>query len=353
MNTVNKNAQTNRTARDYRARLTGVRVLVADRDRRTASLVHSVLTAFGFQIIEVATSGNEAIRLLREYKFDLIVTEWNLAPVDGVQLVKAIRMAKNDQRLKRDIPIIMLTGKADKDSVQIARDAGITEFLVKPFSAGTLSHRLVQVIDNPRVFVDAPGYTGPCRRRRGDKLPDGLPSERRGRKPKPERDKVVIQHPIAHEILPPNRDLKSHIGDDISAADIFTEAVIEQAQVELLKSEDKFIGWAEEDIMQLEKAYQALKADMGDLVARESLLQAAYAIKSQAGIFGYDLGTEVGKMLVDYINAHEVIDDNALLVIRKHIDTMEVVFRQRIKERGQAIGQELISSLQKLIVKIG
>lgn len=347
---TSKSIKPGQVVRDQRSRLANVRVLVADRDARTASLVHSVLFSFGFSLIDLATSGNQALEALRNHKFDLIITEWNLAPVDGVQLVKAIRAAKSDQRLKRDIPIIMLTAKADMNAVQAARDAGITEFMVKPFSARTLSNRLVQVIDNPRVFVDAPGYVGPCRRRR-----DGIPpaeGDRRGPKVK-----VHMAAPksevVAHDILPPNKDLKQVIGEDVSARDIFTENLIAEAQLELQKKEDQFIGWASDDIMQLEQAYAALVKHPSSVEAREKLWGAAYSIKGQAGIFGYDLGTEVGGMLVDYLANQPELKEESLLVVRKHIDTIAVIFNQKIKEAGREIGEELIDSLRKLTEKLG
>lgn len=346
---VKSSITSRQSVRDQRARLAAVKVLVADRDARTASLVHSVLFSFGFQTIELATSGNAALEALRTHKFDLIITEWNLAPVDGVELVKAIRSAKNDLRLRRDIPIIMLTAKADMDSVQVARDAGITEFMVKPFSARTLSNRLVQVIDNPRAFVEAAGYVGPCRRRR-EGPPPGV-EERRGVRERPVRAPRPEAAP--HEIIPPNLDIKKAIGEDISAREIFTDKLIEYAQTELQAKENDFIGWASEDILHLEQAFAMLTRNPENAKAQEMLAQAAYSIKGQAGIFGYDLGTEVGGMLVDYLNGQPKLNADNLVVVRKHIDTMAVIFNQKIKETGREIGKELIVSLRKLTEKLG
>ncbi|MEJ0009174.1 MAG: hypothetical protein WDN72_00665 [Alphaproteobacteria bacterium] len=58
-------------------------------------------------------------------------------------------------------------------------------------------------------------------------------------------------------------------------------------------------------------------------------------------------------MLVDYLTTHARLDASRLTVIRKHIDTISVIFRQQIKEAGQQIGRELVVSLQKLITKLG
>jgi len=329
---------------ESRTRLSKVRVLVADRDVRTASLVHKVLFSFGFQTIQLITRGDHALETLRKTPFDLIITEWNLSVGGGIELVKAIRQAQHDHVLKRDIPIIMLTAKADAQAVQTARDSGITEFLVKPFTAATLSHRLIQVIDNPRMFIDAAGYAGPDRRRR-EKLPDV--GERRGAGDDAEM-------PLENcDTLPPNRDLQKKIGEDMRADEIFTEQLVATAQNDLQQQEGAFLDWAKEDVAQLEKAYAELRRHPESDEAFEHLKQAAYAIKSQAGIFGYHLGTEIAGNLVDYLAKTPVLKPESMMVLRKHIDTIAVILNQKIKDPTSGIGRDLLVSLQRLISKLG
>lgn len=315
-----------------RERLGKVRVLLADRDNRTATLVHRILFSFGFRNIEVVTSGEDALEALRRKPYDLIITEWNMTPIDGVTLVKEIRKARDDNRIRRDIPIIMLTAQAEIDNVREARDAGITEFIVKPFTAKTISNRIILVIDNPRAFVDVDNYVGPCRRRR-ETLPEGV-EERRGR-----REESPADETLRKQLAP--------------LADILTDDVVAAAQIELLKAESEFVEWARDDIAILESAYAQLKAQPGNPSAHRALLDAAYSIKSQAGIFGYDLGTGIGGMLVTYLTEHTDIRDEKLTVVRKHIDAIVVIFNQKIKEAGREIGQELLNSLRALIKKIG
>lgn len=322
-----------RQTREKRDRLGKVSVLLADRDTRTATLVHRILFSFGFRKIEVVTSGEAALESLRSRPFDLIITEWNMAPIDGVTLVKEIRQARDDKRIRRDIPIIMLTAQSEKNNVEEARDAGITEFIVKPFTAKTISQRIILVIDTPRAFIDIGDYVGPCRRRR-ETLPEGV-EERRGR-----RD----------EAMPADHSLRKQLSP---LADILTDDVVAAAQLELLKSENEFVEWAKDDIAMLESAYAQLKAQPGNASAHKALLDAAYSIKSQAGIFGYDLGTGIGSMLVEYLRTHTELYDEKLTVVRKHIDAIVVIFNQKIKEAGRDIGQELINSLRILTKKLG
>ena len=237
----------------------------------------------------------------------------------------------------------MLTARADKHSVHAARDAGVTEFLAKPFSAKTLSTRIIAIVDNPRSFVENPSYAGPDRRRRGEP-PEGVED----RRVPPDQLKDAAKRAT---ISPANHALKKSIGRN--ASDIINEMAITEAQAELLRAEDDFITWAQEDLGRLEKAYEKILANPGDLKATHELQEAAYAIKSQAGIFGYPLGTEIATLMVDYLDSHEQHLINTQTIIRKHIDTMAIVFKQKIKDNGQGIAMDMMFSLRKLIEKLG
>lgn len=330
---------------DLRKRLSKLRVLLADRDVRTAGLVQGILQNFGFTRIEIVTNGEDALRELRSQPYDLIITEWNMHPVDGLTLVRAIRTAKDDARLRRDIPILMLTANAEAENVAAARDIGITEFVRKPFSARTISNRIIQIIENPRVFVKSPGYVGPCRRRR-EGAPNG--EERRANRKKSGGPTT----PENVQILPANDSLKQRL-EGAKASDIINDEVIAEAQMELAKATGDFISWAGDDLRRLEAAYATLAADVEDTAAQHALRDAAYCIKSQAGIFGFEIGTEVAGLLVNFLNSHALTTQENLTIVRKHIDAITVIFSQQLKTSREAIGVELIASLQKLIAKLG
>ena len=320
-----------------RDRLAKLCVLVADRDFRTASLVQRILFSFGFRNLDITTNGESALALLRARPYDIIITEWEMAPVDGVSLIKAIRAAKDDKRIPRDIPILMLTGRTDLGSVAAARDAGVTEFVAKPFSAKTISNRIIQIIDNPRPFVESEEYIGPDRRRRGTP-PEGV-EERRGAR----KDKQGT-------VQPANTRLQQQLGN---AAEIINETAISQAQAELLQAEPDYIAWAHADILHLQQAYEQLGKRPDDAAALTALSDAAYTIHSQAGIFGYQLGSEVAFLLIEYLGAHREFNADNLVVIRKHIDAITTIFKQNIKDSGQSIAMEIVASLKKLTQKLG
>ncbi len=347
---------------DKRDMFSQVRVLVADSDVRTAELVRRLLYSFGFRRIYMADNTPDALMQVRAKQVELLITESRIHQGSGAGLVRSIRRAAAEVGIRRDLPIIMLTAEAEMDDVIRARDSGITEFVVKPFSAKTLSHRIIQVIDSPRVFVESPGYSGPCRRRR--EAPPGGVERRTPPESKP------IEHTsnigmfsglggmihLAQEkeasIYAPNMGLKSLIGN-VNAQDILNDDVVNEAQRELQQAENEYLVWAQEDIAKLEAAYEELCSRPSDPTAHYLLMSAAYSIKAQAGIFGYELGTRIGKMLVEYLQHNPAVDGGRILVIRKHIDAIQVIFNQKIKSSGQQLGEELILSLKTLITKMG
>lgn len=328
---------------DQRYKFAKLQVLIADSDPRSSHLVRQILEAFGIRRVALAYTGAEVLEALREQRIDIVITEWNLGDLQGLALVRSIRAARGkDKNLPHDMPIIMLSGYAGKQHVEAARDAGITEFVGKPFTAKTLSTRIIDVIDHPRVFVEAPGYKGPSRRRR-KAPPEGIQDRR-----------VAPEHggSASALIMKPNYTLRNLL-DGASAAQIITEELVQEAQEVVMKSESDFIKWATQDIEKLQMAFQKLCAQPNDMKARQDLLASAYAIKSQSGIFGYDLATVVSDLLVNYLAKHEQLTENSLLVVNKHIETMVVVFTQKVKEVDGQLGTALVGSLSKLVEKLG
>ena len=157
--------------KEVSSRLSLIGVLIADSDRRIAMIVRKVLESLGFSNIHMARDGSQAVDMLRNEKIDMVITDWQMSPMDGITLVKYLRTMYDSPN--RFIPIIMLTGNAERDHVEVARDVGVTEFVVKPFSAKTLCDRIIMLIENPRSFIMSRSFIGPDRRRRSANPPDG------------------------------------------------------------------------------------------------------------------------------------------------------------------------------------
>ncbi len=128
------------------------------------ALTTSLLNAFGFNNVHGAKNVEEGYRLFCQHKHDLIVTDWLMEPMDGIDLVRMVR--QNADSPDPFVPIILMTGYSDQPRVEAARDMGVTEFLMKPYSARDMYARIVQIIEKPRQFVDTGDFFGPDRRRR-------------------------------------------------------------------------------------------------------------------------------------------------------------------------------------------
>lgn len=140
------------------------RILLVDDMKPMLSLTKSVLSIFGFDEIYTAENGEEAFDLVCKHDPDLVITDWIMEPIDGLELTKMIR--RNPLAPNPYVPVLMITGFSSRLRVEQARDQGITEFLVKPFSSRDLYARVVQIVERPRQFVDAGHFFGPDRRRR-------------------------------------------------------------------------------------------------------------------------------------------------------------------------------------------
>lgn len=158
--------------------LSAVRILVVDDNRQSRELVKSVLASVGARDIHEASTADEAIACLGKAPIDFVILDQHLrAGGEGLALARRIR---NDPASPSPfVSILMLTGHADERLVIAARDAGVSEFMAKPFTAAGLLRRVEVLILQPRVFVRSPDYVGPDRRRRSDGRHAGVDRRRR------------------------------------------------------------------------------------------------------------------------------------------------------------------------------
>ena len=154
------------TGRPQDDALTGRSALLIDDNAFMRRLVRSLLRQFGFEDIQEAADGSEALLRVTERRFDVVVCDWMMEPTDGYAFVRSLR--QHAVPAVRTLPVVMLTAVAAQNKVMAARDAGVTEYLVKPVSSGKLRIRLIAALTRPRNFVVAGDYVGPDRRRRDD-----------------------------------------------------------------------------------------------------------------------------------------------------------------------------------------
>lgn len=141
-------------------------VLVVEDSFSMRQLLRSLLRQFGFAEILEAADGSDALRRLAEERVDVVVSDWMMEPTDGFGFLTALR--QHPDPMVRGLPVVMLTALANEDRVVAARDAGVTEYLIKPVSAAKLEQRLFSVLAKPRPIIATESYVGPDRRRRGN-----------------------------------------------------------------------------------------------------------------------------------------------------------------------------------------
>lgn len=150
-------------------------VLVVDDSVWMRVILRQMLKSLGFSRIQEAGAGEAALTVADAAPPDIILIDWDMKPMNGLELARRIRQLPGEARFT---PVIMISAYSTLGNVLAARNAGVNEFLVKPASPQTLYHHLVAVIERPRLFVEAPGYSGPDRRRKGDS-DAGTPRRRR------------------------------------------------------------------------------------------------------------------------------------------------------------------------------
>ena len=152
--------------------LKNISVLVVEDNEPMLDIVKSLLLTFGVGQVIGATDGKMGFDRFCEYNPDIVVADWMMKPMDGISFTRIVR---NDPRSPNPyVPIILMTGFSEKRRVLQARDAGATEFLVKPFDARDLYKRIAQVIERPRQFVKSDEFFGPDRRRARERKKSGL-----------------------------------------------------------------------------------------------------------------------------------------------------------------------------------
>ena len=140
-----------------------IKALIVEDNQHMRTLLRSLLNALGIMQVYEAANGEDAFALLRDRQPDLILSDLSMSPMDGLAFAREVRMSKASPNPY--IPIIMVTGHTERHRVEAARDAGVTEVLAKPITAGSLFQRIGEIVDRPRAFVKAVNYFGPDRRR--------------------------------------------------------------------------------------------------------------------------------------------------------------------------------------------
>ena len=154
-------------------KMQNITVLIVDSQPAMVELIKGVLYLFGVKNILTRTDGEKGFETFIEQNPDLLIVDWDLDSIDGLEFTKNVR----NSAVNPFVPIIFMTSLTSEKRVRQARDSGITEFMRKPFTADAMYKRIEEIIERPRQFVRTGEFFGPDRRRKRD--PGAVKKERR------------------------------------------------------------------------------------------------------------------------------------------------------------------------------
>lgn len=117
-------------------------VLIVDDYKTMLRIINSLLRTLGFVNIDEATDGTMALDMFQKKHYGLVISDWNMEPMSGLDLLKRVR-ALNDNK---DVPFIMVTAESKTENVVAAKQAGVNNYIVKPFNAETLKTKMSAVL---------------------------------------------------------------------------------------------------------------------------------------------------------------------------------------------------------------
>jgi len=339
-------------------------VLLVEDNVYIRNTLEDLLRQFQFGRISTAENGEDAIDYLKSMKMagnpgpDIVLSDLVMAPINGLLLLRWVRTAKDSPN--RMVPYMMVSGAADREYVNSARDLGVTEFLAKPFSAVSVYERVLEVIDFPRQFVTTQKFYGPDRRRKSEGAsPSG--EERREKRDSDvtivySADKVVkATKPtdVWYWRLPNSLQEKASSG--LTGPNVKGEmpaALIEEAEAQLERAALDFTTWALEYLAKLADLCTEALLEPGRRSRHFSEIhELALELRGQGGTFGYPLITDIGKQLFDLSADGCREDDNAVEIVKCHVDSMRAILREKITGDGGEIGQAVVKSLRQSIEK--
>ena len=117
-------------------------VLVVDDYKTMLRIISNLLKQLGFENVEEASDGTEALDKMKKSTYGLVISDWNMEPMTGYELLLKVRA---DDGLKRT-PFIMVTAESKTENVIAAKKAGVNNYIVKPFNAATLKQKITAVL---------------------------------------------------------------------------------------------------------------------------------------------------------------------------------------------------------------
>ncbi len=117
-------------------------ILIVDDYKTMLKIIRNLLRQLGFSNVDEAMDGSAALQKIRSKNYGLIISDWNMEPMSGLNLLKEVRL---DAKVK-DVPFIMVTAESKSENIIAAKDAGVSNYIVKPFTAAILKSKIETVL---------------------------------------------------------------------------------------------------------------------------------------------------------------------------------------------------------------
>lgn len=306
--------------------LKNLHILIVEDIAPMRELTTSVLKAQGIGRISYAPDGEKGFDMFCHLNPDIVLTDWQMPIMNGMDMVKQIR--NNPRSPNKTVPVIMMTGFGSPVKISDARDNGITEFLIKPFSAKDLSKRLLHVIKSPRDFIITPNYSGPDRRRKESPPPNG--SDLRG------------NENGLKERIKANHVLQAKVG-----LGVIDEETIAKSQSIIEKNNFNFAPIAAMFLEQLRDGLTTAKKEaVTNRKSIERLVNPVMQIKANARIFKYELLGNLAAVMMHFLEHLNELDTDALEIVEAHHKTLFHIITSEMQGSGGPIGQSLETELE-------
>lgn len=328
--------------------LANLHILIVDADHQLSALVRNILTGLGCRQVSLARDGAEALALLNESPADIIIAESNLKSIGGIALARKLRDAK-EPALRR-IPVLLMSANSDVGHVKQARDAGVDEYMLKPFCAKSLLAHIYGLIEKPRGFVISRHYIGPDRRRTPQN--DNQPAGKRA-----DGAPFVARHPPlmvgqqdlynqvvsgAPRMLPPDYALKKKIG--------FAVTEDTKMSVPVISAPLEGIALLRQEVQELRDAYAMLqKNDSSPQLFLHHLQKAALSVARNARYSGHDRVAQIAVLMVDFQRHYfRAGRPQHIKILYTYIDALSTLVTHDIKGDAGSIGEALYQNLRDL-----
>ena len=310
-------------------KLKNLHVLIVEDIGPMRDLMAAVLKAQGIGTISHASDGQSGYEMFCRRRPDILITDWLMPGMDGLELTHHIRTRADSP--DQAIPIIMMTGYASPPKISKARDSGINEILVKPFSATEVSKRIMNVIKQPRDFIIAPNFKGPDRRRKKD-----------ANDPNGDNKRSSSGKPPNVEIIKANHVLQAKVG----LGNLEDEALLRSQSV-LEKNNINFTPIATEFLKQFREALDITKTE--DHITRKSIervINPVMQIKANARIFKYALLGDLAAIMLNFLEGMNEMDSDALAIVEAHYLTLSRMVQDKMQGDGGPNGQSFADELE-------